>query len=141
MAQTGDFLSEIADYLESQGIGYATGTEDNPTDIFVGKQPADPDNCVTILGEPALRNTNNTISELMFPRFQLMVRNTDYVAGSLVLRACRDALHNQIALNLGTFFCLYITADQEGYPIGEDDKGRPEFSIHFSSEIRDGDGI
>lgn len=139
--QTGDFLVQLADYLETQGIGYATAQADHQVDIFVGKQPTDPDDCVTLLGEPGLNNMNNTIPELQFPRFQVLIRNTSYVAGSLTMRAVRAALHDKIALELQTFFCLYIIADQEGFPIGEDDKGRPEFSMHFNCEIRDGDSI
>lgn len=136
-----DFLSQLADYLETQGIGYATEQVGHPVDIFVGKQPGDPDNCVTIIGEPGIRTPNVNIPDLMFPRFQVLVRNEDFEVGSTKLRACRTALHDKIALSLQNFFCFYIHADQEGFPIGEDDKGRPEFSIHFSSEIRYGDSI
>lgn len=141
MSFAADFLSQIADYLEAQGLGYATAQGAHTVDIFVGKQPADPDSCVTIIGEPGIRTPDVTIPDLMFPRFQILVRDTDFVTGSTKLRDCRTALHNKIALSLQNFFCYYIHADQEGFPIGEDDKGRPEFSIHFSSEIRYGDSI
>lgn len=141
MSTAADFLSQLADYLEDQGLGYATAQTGHPVDIFVGKQPADPDNCITLIGEPGVRTPNNSIPDLMFPRFQVLVRNTDYTDGSTKLRDVRTALHDKIALSLQNFFCYYISADQEGFPIGEDDAGRPEFSIHFASEIRYGDSI
>lgn len=141
MSVATDFLSQIADYLETQGIGYATAQAGHPVDIFVGKQQPSPDNCVSIIGEPGIRTPDVTIADLTFPRFQILVRNTDFDTGSRKLRDCRTALHDKIALSLQNYFCYYIHADQEGFPIGEDDKGRPEFSIHFASEIRYGDSI
>lgn len=141
MSDAVDFLSQLADYLEAQGFGYATAQTGHPVDIFVGKQPGDPDNCITLIGEPGSHMPDVSVPELTFPRFQILVRNTDFVTGSTQLRDVRTALHDNIALSLQNFFCYYISADQEGYPIGEDDKGRPEFSIHFSSEIRYGDSI
>lgn len=140
MADPADFLWQLADYLETQGIGYATAQPGHPVDIFVNKQQPDPDNCITLLGEvgpPA----NPSVPELMFPRFQVLVRNSDYQAGSAKLRAVRTALHDKLAISLQNFFCYVIRAEQEGYPIGEDDRGRPEFSIHFGAEIRYGDSI
>lgn len=135
-----DFLSQLADYLQTQDLGNAD--PDNGTvDIFVGKQPGDPDNCITIIGEPGVHTPDVSIPDLMFPRFQILVRNKDFITGATKMRDCRTALHDQIALSLQNFFCYFISADQEGFPIGEDDKGRPEFSIHFSSEIRYGDSI
>lgn len=141
MSVAADFLSQIADYLEDQNLGYATEQAGHPVDIFVGKQMPSPDNCITLIGEPGIRTPDVSIPDLMYPRFQILVRNTDFIAGSTKLRDCRTALHDKIALSLQNFFCFYISADQEGFPIGEDDKGRAEFSIHFSSEIRYGDSI
>jgi hypothetical protein len=141
MSVAADFLSQIADYLETQGIGYATAQAGHPVDIFVGKVPASPDNCITILGDPGIRQPDVSIPDLMFPRFQVLVRNTSFIDGSTKLRDCRTALHDKIALSLQNYFCYYIHADQEGFPIGEDGEGRPEFSIHFSCEVRYGDSI
>jgi hypothetical protein len=136
-----DFLSQIADYLEQQGLGYATAQTDHAVDIFVGKQPGDPHNCITLIGEPGIITPDVSIPDLMFPRFQLLVRNENFNDGSAKLRDCRTALHDKIALSLQNFFCYYILADQEGFPIGEDAQGRSEFSIHFRCEIRYGDSI
>lgn len=141
MSVAADFLSQIADYLQTQGIGYATAQAGHPVDIFVGTQPGDGDNCVTLIGQPAGRQPDVTVPDLMFPRFQVLVRNEDFITGSTKLRDVRTALHDKIALSLQNYFCYYIHADQEGYPIGEDDKGRAEFSINFSCEIRYGDSI
>lgn len=137
---TVDFLVQLSDYLETQGLGIAD-VNHGAVNIFVGKLPGDPDNLISIIGEPGIHQPDVNIQELQFPRFQILVRNTDYQTGSTKLRAVRTALHNTIALSLPNFFVLYIHADQEGFPIGEDDKGRAEFSIHFSCEMRYGDSI
>lgn len=136
-----DFLSQIADYLQTQGLGYSAAQPGHVVDIFVGKQPADPDNCISIIGQPGVRQPDVSIPDLMFPRFQVLVRDVDFEAGSTKLRGVRTALHDKIAMSLPNFFCFSISADQEGFPIGEDDKGRPEFSINFACEIRYGDSI
>lgn len=136
-----DFLSQLADYLESQGIGYATAQAGHPVDIFVGQQQSEPSDCITLLGALGGRQPDVSIPDLMFPRFQVIVRNDDFNTGSTKLRAVRTALHDKIAMSLQNFFIFYIHADQEGFPIGQDDKGRHEFSINFSAEIRYGDSI
>jgi hypothetical protein len=124
------FLENIAEYLDDQNVGTAA------TDIFVGVQPASPDDCVTILGGVGLP-PNTNIMELEFPRFQVIVRNKDYSLGDAKLREIRALLHVKIGLQLTDFYILRCHAQQDGGPIGEDNKGRYEFSINFYAEIRE----
>lgn len=128
-----DFLTSIALYLESEGIGSTTGANVN---IFVGKQPPEPNNCITILGLIGNELPDVTIGELNYPRFQVLIRNVDYEDGSEKLRQVRQALHAAIALDMPNYHVLRLHAQQEGYPIGEDEQGRPEFSINFYGETR-----
>lgn len=128
-----DFLTSIALYLESLGIGSASGSNVN---IFVGKQPPEPNNCITVLGLIGNELPDATIADLNYPRFQVLIRNIDYEDGSEKLRQVREALHTAIALNLPNYHVLRLHAQQEGYPIGEDEQGRPEFSINFYGEAR-----
>lgn len=137
---TVDFLDQLAVYLAGRGFG-ETNEANGTVNIFVNKLPADPDNVISIYGQPGTHPPHSEIPELMFPRFQLIVRNTDHNTGSTILRSIRAELHGKLALSLPNFYVLIISADQEGFPIGEDDKGRSEFSIYFTSEIRYGDSI
>ncbi len=133
-----DFLDEIARYLDSLGIV----TEG--TDVFVNKQPGDIDNCVSLFGlvGPTVQ-AQRDVPGLQFPRFQVIVRNTDYNDASEKFQAVRSALHGIIQqilpVGVNTATTAYIRvmrchADQEGGPIGEDDKGRSEFSCNFTAE-------
>ena len=134
-----NFLDEIADYLQNQSIGTAG------TDIFVNKQPADVDNCVTLLGITGLNLADQRdVKELQFPRFQVITRNTDYNDASDTHEAVRTALHNLIqqilpvGVDVNTTAYIRVMrchAEQEGGPIGEDKKGRSEFSVNFLAEF------
>lgn len=128
-----DFLDSIAYYLESQGIGnFTTGS----IDIHVGKQRAEPDDSITILGQIGTELPDVSIAELTYPRFQVIVRNTVYEDGSALLRQIRDALHGIIAVDTPNYHIMRLHAQQEGFAIGEDSKGRSEFSINFYGEAR-----
>lgn len=133
-----DFLNEIADYLDSEGVGTVG------TDLFVGSLPPDPDDCVAVLGLTSNPiGVQRDVADLQFPRFQVITRNTDYEGASAALQAVRGALHGILSLNLPVgvnittqqyIRLLRCHADQEGGPIGSDDQGRYEFSINFSAE-------
>lgn len=128
-----DFLSQLADYLASEGHGSVTAGSAN---IFVSRYPDTPDSCFAILGLIGSSLPNKYVKEFIYPRFQIVVRDPDYEAASTKLRNIRDAIHDQLSLELPNFYCLWIQAEQDGFPIGQDDKGRSEFSINFSAQIR-----
>ena len=133
-----DFLDELANHLQAQSVGTAG------TDIFVNKQPADVDNCVCLFGLPGNTLTSSRdVPGLIFPRFQAIIRNTDYNDAADKFQAVRTALHGLIGQILPAgvdvdtepyIRVLRCHAEQEGGPIGEDDKGRAEFSINFAAE-------
>lgn len=133
-----DFTDELANYLDYLNIGTAG------TDIFVNKQPSDVDNCVCLFGLPGTTlQSGRDVPGLQFPRFQVVVRNTDYNDGADKLQAVRTALHGLIGKLLPVtavpatdpyIRVMRCHAEQEGGPIGEDDKGRAEFSINFIAE-------
>lgn len=128
-----DFVDDVAVYLAAQGIGNATGASVN---IFAGKYPDDPDNIVAVLGLEGGQLPNSTIPDLIFPRFQILVRNTDYDTGAAKLKAVRDALHVKIGISTTNFKVLRCHCQQEGAPIGQDEKDRYEWSINFYAEAR-----
>lgn len=128
-----DFLSSIARYLQDQGIGYFYSGNIN---IHVGKQRDEPENSITLLGLIGTEQPDVSVPDLVYPRFQVIIRNSDYEAGSTKLRAVRQALHNMIAVDTANYHVYRLHAQQDGYPIGEDGKGRFEFSINFYGEVR-----
>ncbi len=128
-----DFLGQLADHLESHGVGVANGAG---VTIFAGSYPDEPDNIVALLGLPGADQPNKDVPDFEYPHFQIMVRNTGYEAGAGKLREVRELLHDQLAVELVNFYVLRIQAQQDGYPIGKDEKGRYEFSINFTAQHR-----
>lgn len=129
-----DFLFEIADYLAAASPTPDLGTVG--TDIFNEELPPDPNNCIAIFGLPGtVIGDQREVASLTFPRFQVLVRNTDFAAGSTVLKNVRTKLHGQYGLILPSWRVLRLHAEQEGGPIGSDDQNRFEFSINFVAEI------
>ncbi len=135
-----DFLSQLADYIAAGGMG-ETNANNGTVNIFCGIYPDDPDNMIALLGQIGSTLPNINIPDFEYPRFQIVVRNTDYETGAQVLRDCRRLLHDKLAVTLTNFYCLYIQAQQDGYPIGQDEKGRYEFSINFTAQIRYADSL
>lgn len=140
MTKKVDFLSQLADHLAINGMG-----EINPSNgtvnIFCGIYPAEPDNCIALLGLIGSTLPNIYIPDFEYPRFQIVVRNEDYQTAAQVMRDVRILLHDKLAVTLENYYCLYIQAEQDGYPIGQDDKGRYEFSINFTAQIRYADSL
>lgn len=142
MARPDDFLNLLADYLEGGGV----------TNVRTGIHPANPDNVTSLLGlQGNTVQANRDVAGLQFPRFQAVIRNVDYEDASTQFRLVRELLHGIVGLILPVgaqtdpelpdpdpyVRILRCHADQEGGPIGEDGKGRYEFSINFSAEYHD----
>ena len=134
-----DFLNELAAYIDTQSSSLIY-TSDTGRNLVVGKLPDKPDNCVALLG---LFGTTiddaREIRTLQFPRFQALIRATTYDAASDLHQTVRTTLHARYGVILPHWRILACHAEQEGGPIGQDDKGRYEFSINFIAEINDED--
>lgn len=133
-----DFLDEMARHLQHAGVGTTA------TDIFTNKQPADPDDCVTLVGATGTNvQEQRDIPEFQLPRFQCIVRAADYNDASSKFQETRSVLHGMIGVFLpygvNTTTQEYIRVlrchiDIEGGPLGEDDRGRSEFSATYIAE-------
>ena len=126
-----EFVDDVADYLAAQGVVTSGGAGNN---VYVGHYPDDPDNIVAVLGLEGGQLPNPNVAALIYPRFQVIIRNTDYAAGGTKLRQVRDALHVKIGISFDNYRVLRMHCQQEGGPIGQDEKGRYEFSINFYAQ-------
>ena len=127
-----DFLSQLADYLAREGLGSSLVA---PVNIFVNKYPDQPDNMIALVGNSG-QPPSVYIPEFEYPRFQIVIRDMDYITGAGKLRAIRQVLHDKLMVTTENFVALYIQADSEGGSIGEDNNGRAEFTINFRAQIR-----
>lgn len=66
-------------------------------DLFIGKEPSSPNNCVTIFDTPSfppLTTLGNDV-KYEYPSVQIRVRNTEYQAGWNLLNTIKDLLHGR----------------------------------------------
>lgn len=86
---------DIKDILEAEsslGLTFITN-------LFVGKEPATPDNCVTIYDTPGmapditLKGKSEDSQNLKRPSIQVRVRNNNYVTGWNLINDIKEVLH------------------------------------------------
>lgn len=129
-----DFLNEVAKYLQDQSVGIYT--TDATRNIFVGKIPSKTVECIVLLGLPGnIPNDARQVNSLGWPRFQVFIRSESYDDASDLLTAVKTALHAKYGVILPHWRIMACHEDQEGGPIGQDEKGRFEFSINFTCEV------
>lgn len=112
--------------------------------IFVGKQPATPDECITILGQTgSVVQQQRDVPELQFPRFQVICRAANYNDAADLAQGVRDVLHGMISRLLPynvdidddpAIRVLRCHVEYEGGPLGEDGQGRFEFATNYLAE-------
>lgn len=128
------FLDELCSYLDTQDAAFIF---DNATgrNTFCGVYPDTPSDLTALLGMVGSNITaSRDVKELTFPRFQLVVRDSNYEEGSARYELARSILHGLIGVELSTIKVLRCHAEQEGGPIGQDDQGRFEFAGNFVAE-------
>lgn len=115
-------------YLAAEGYGTVGA------DLFLGFQPDSPDNCITIYdtSPPVLPESQGLQVDQM--TCQVLVRNKDY----LQARDSIAAIHRDIVGYDGTMGGFDVTAvfiDQAPASIGQDEKGRAEWSAHYRFRV------
>lgn len=125
-----DFYTELAEYIEAQDATVDT--------VFTGPLPPDPTDCSAIIGRVGTTlNSSRDIEGMMFPRFQVISRNTDFNDCVDEMNKIRTVIHGMIMVSLTSWKVLRLHVDQEGGPLGQDDKGNFECSINYLAQIRE----
>ena len=121
---------DIKDMLEAETSLGLTFT----TDLFVGKEPALPNNIITIFDTPggsADLYADRTI-RWERPAIQIRSRNTSYVAGWDILDDIRNVLQGRANETWnGTFYGL-ITAAGDIFLLDWDENNRARFVLNFN---------
>ena len=115
---------ELALYLESEGVGTFA------QDIHVSREPAAPDNVVTIYDTGGSAPANYDI-ELRQPTIQVRVRNTSYpnaVAKQEEIFAILNAIKTQV-IEGSTYLGVWMTTDI--LSIGRDDNDRHLLTANY----------
>ena len=119
---------DVKDILE--GASSATGLEFG-VDLFCFLQPDSPDQCVTIFDTGGYPNQPNYRLEM--PTIQVRVRGAPkkYRDAYTIAESVREVLretHNT-SVNGTKYIGFWVMSDI--FPLGYDEKNRPEFSINF----------
>lgn len=103
------------------------------TNLFIGKQLDKPNNCITILDSPG----EPPESTFTYKKgIQILVRNSNYVAGYIVAQEVVDLLNMLSNQTIGGKNYILIKAEGDILPLGYDkSKNRVGFSINFLVEI------
>lgn len=122
---------DIADMLSSESaIGVAIGLN-----MFIGKEPATPIECVTIFDTPGrppeLSLRGNLDPGYYYPSIQIRVRNSNYLEGWQLVNTIKEFLHGLNNEVKGGATYLFIKCSQEPFLLDWDEKGRARFVANF----------
>jgi len=126
---------DIKDMLEAESaLAFTFGT-----DLFIGKEPATPDNCVTLFdtgGMPPQLTLTGQGEDYFYPSIQVRVRNRAYMTGWLLAENIREALHGRAQETWnGTLYTLVHCSSGPAF-LDWDDNGRARIVINFLIQRR-----
>jgi hypothetical protein len=118
---------DIADHLEDLGHGVFGAT------IFVGEEPASPNNCITVYDTGGGSNVVPDI-ELYQPTIQVRVRNTSYAAGHLLQEQIRDSLVLPLDFEINESHYIGVWVQSDIMSLGRDQTNRNIFTANYRLE-------
>lgn len=123
--------TDIAARLAAKGLGTVG------TNIFVNTKPSTPDNLIAVFGYAGqpLERTHDT-SGNDHPGIQVWVRNTSAGTARTNIEKVYNNLDGITNTTLTSTFYLGIWANQSPEPMGQDENGRTEFVVNFSTTKR-----
>jgi len=125
------WLEDVGECLQSRGIGTLA------TDIFYTKFPAQPYNCILLMGQ-AGQSTKTTLRKTMTlerPELGIRVRNQDDETADANAKAIYDLLNLTFNATLGSTRFKSIKAIAPHFSVGQDKNENFLYSINFSLEI------
>ena len=117
---------DIAGILVTAGVGTIK------TDLFVSKQPTTPDECVTVFDTGGFPPESNYVYEKPTVNVRVRGKKGGYRNAYAVTASVKDALHdktNEDIDSVSRIIAIWCMGDI--IPLGDDDNGRPMFSVNF----------
>ncbi len=120
---------DVKDMLEAEsslGLTFAT-------DLFVGKEPDLPDNCITIFDTPGSPPDLNYDSDNKYfhPSVQIRIRNNHYLNGWNLAQDIVDLLHNRAHETWNGSNYTVIACLGDPMLLDWDQSGRCRFVVNF----------
>lgn len=124
-------ISEIAEYLEDQGVGV------QGTSLFHGYLPDNAELPAVMVRDTGGTQPDPYLTGIESPTFQIFIRSADYATGKAKLATIRSLLHRVLKTYLVSDGILFrkILAISEGGHIGRNEAGQEEFSMNFLASI------
>ena len=108
------------------------------TDLFIGKEPTTPDDCVTIYDTPSSPPDLMLNPEERYYRssVQVRIRNLGYVAGMTLARNIMELLHGRAQETWNGTLYTVIKAMGESAALAWDDNNRIVIVVNFDLQRR-----
>lgn len=124
-------IKDILKEISSLGLTFAT-------DLFVGKEPSSPDNCVTIFDTPggAPQLTLNKTEKYFYQSIQIRVRNNSYLQAFSLAEQIEEELQGLAHETVnGTYYSLIQTMGSP-FLLDWDKNNRVRVVINFNIQRR-----
>lgn len=125
---------DIKDILEAETALGLT----HVTNLFIGKEPASPLDCVTIFDTPGLppQLTFNRTERYEYPSIQIRVRNSSYASGWDLAQDIVDVLHGRAHETWNAAYYSAIICTSGPALLDWDERGKARFIINFGIQRR-----
>lgn len=126
--------TDVKDMLVAESLGLVFATN-----LFIGTEPTEPDNCVTVFDTPGaapqmtLEGGNDNY---YYPAIQIRVRNNDYLNAWSLMNDIRDALHGRANETWNSTFYTVISCSADPSMLDRDDGNRIRLIINFNLQRR-----
>jgi len=130
-------IKEMIEYFAQQD-GSSSGCDIDLFPIFIGKEPAEPFNCITIFETLALppQLTFDRIEIYEHPTIQIRVRANNYLEGWNVIYYIKNLLHGQGQVTWNGAFYTLIRCISGPALLDYDKNQRVRFIINFHLQRR-----
>lgn len=131
MNSTADDVKEMLETESSLGLVF-------PTNLFVGREPTSPDNCVTLFDTGGFGPlvTLDGANNYFYPSIQVLVRNRSYPAAYDLIHSIVSTLHGRSNEVIdGTTYLSIVCASEPAF-LDWDENGRVHFVSNFHIQRR-----
>ena len=111
--------------------------------LFIGREPARPDDCVTIFDTPGFPPDRHYDPETRYyrPSVQIRVRAREYVNAYTMITLIKESLHNLPYIAINDTVYTGIFCSQEPALLDWDENGRCRWVTTFDLQRRPGEGV
>lgn len=104
------------------------------TDLFIGQEPAEPDNCVTIFDTPGFppQLTYKKGEDYFYPSIQIRVRSQNYTTGWNLINDIKEFLHARSHETINATVYEVMICSIEPALLDWDDNERARFVTTFN---------